>query len=144
MSAPEFKPADKAGYEDWEKVHGRQFSDVLRLLDVAVSQARESVSEGWGFSVEAVVGGCEVRLGISPPPKSGGGFGGKSGQPAFSRERVQAVVMEYPDLLSVKEEDGRVTVSTKKYLDKDWEVVNGRLREAGMRYVRENRRWEQA
>jgi hypothetical protein len=101
------------------------------------------LSEGWGFSVEAIVGGCEVRLGVSPPPRSGGGFSDKGGQPTFSRERVQAVVMEYQDLLNLKEEEGRVTVSTKKYLDKEWEAVNGKLREAGMRYIRENRRWEQ-
>ena len=85
-----------------------------------------------------------MKLSVAPPPRTGSGFGGKGSQPVFSRDRVQAVVMENPDFLSLKEEGGKVTVSTKKYLDKEWEGVNGRLREAGMRYVRENKRWEQA
>ena len=45
---------------------------------------------------------------------------------------------------SIAEEDGRVTVSTKRYLDKEWDGINGRLKEAGMRNVRGNKRWEQA
>jgi hypothetical protein len=145
MSLPkEFKSADQVSFEDWEKIHNKQFSDVLRLFDVAMVQAKENASEGWGFSAEAAVGGCQVKLSVVPPPKASGGFSGKGPQPVFSRERVQAVVMENPDLLSLKEEGGKVTVSTKRYLDKEWEGVNGKLREAGMRYVRENRRWEQA
>jgi hypothetical protein len=144
LSVPEFKSADQARFEDWEKVHNRRFSDVLRLLDVAMLQAREGSPEGWGFRVEACIDGFEVKVETMPPQRSGG-FGGKAASASsFSREKVQAVVMENPDLLSLKEEGGKVMVSTKKYLDKEWEAVNGRLREAGMRYVRENRRWEQA
>jgi len=144
MSLPkEFKSADQVSFEDWEKIYNKQFSDVLRLFDLAMVQAKENISDGWGFTVEAAVGGCQVNLSIVPPTKTSGGFGGKGPQPVFSRERVQAVVMENPDLLSIKEEGGKVTVSTKRYLDKEWEGVNGKLREAGMRYVRENRRWEQ-
>ena len=145
MSLPkEFKSADQAQFEDWEKVYNRQFSDVLRLFDVAMVQAKENVGEGWGFTAEAVVGGCQVKLSVAPPPRTSSGFGGKSSQPAFSRDKAQSVAMEFPDLLNLKEEGGKVTVSTKRYLDKEWEGVNGRLREAGMRYVRENKRWEQA
>jgi hypothetical protein len=135
---------DKVGFEDWEKVHSRQFSDVLRLFDVVVVQAKECAPEGWGFTAEAVVGGCQVRLSVVSPPRLGGGFSGKDSQPVFSKERVQAVVMENPDLLSIKEENGRVMVSTKRYLDKEWDGINGKLKGAGMRYVRDNRRWEQA
>lgn len=142
MSIPEFKSADQARFEDWEKIHNRRFTDVLRLFDVAMIQAREGSPEGWGFSVEACVDGFEVRVELAPPPKAGG-FG-RAASASFSRDKVQAVVMENPDLLSLKEEDGRVTVSTRKYLDKEWEAINGKLREAGMRYVRENKRWEQA
>lgn len=143
MSA-EFKPADKVRFEDWEKEHNRLFNDVLRLFDAAMIQARENAPEGWGFTAEARIQGYQLRLIVSPPPKSGG-WGSKGGpQPAFNKEKVQAVVMENPDLLSLKEENGRVTVSTKKYLDKEWDGINTRLREAGMRYVRENKRWEQA
>jgi hypothetical protein len=145
MSLPkEFESADQVSFEDWEKIHNKQFSDVLRLFDLAIAQGKDNTPEGWGFSAEAVVGGCQVKLSFVPPPKASGGFSGKGPQPVFSRERVQAVVMENPDLLSLKEEGGKVTVSTKRYLDKEWEGVNGKLREAGMRYVRENRRWEQA
>ena len=145
MSLPkEFKSADQVHFEDWEKVHNKQFSDVLRLFDVVIVQAKENAGEGWGFTAEAAVGGCQLRLSVAPPPRVGGGFGGKGSQPVFSREKVQAVVMENPDLLALKEEGGKITVSTKRYLDKEWEGVNGRLREAGMRYVRENKRWEQA
>ena len=145
MSLPkEFKSADQVSFEDWEKRENKEFSDVLRLFDVAMVQAKENVGEGWGFTAEAVVGGCQVKISVDPPPRVGGGFGGKGSQPAFSREKVQAVVMENPDLLTLKEEGGKVTVSTKRYLDKEWEGVNGKLREAGMRYVRETKRWEQA
>jgi hypothetical protein len=145
LSVPEFRSAEKVVYEEWEKVHNKQFGDVLRLFDAVMIQAREKAPEGWGFTVEAAVGGCQLKLIVAPPPRSGG-YGGKGGSPApaFSREKVQAVVMENPDLLSIKEENGRVMVSTKRYLDKEWDGVNGRLREAGMRYVRENKRWEQA
>jgi hypothetical protein len=140
----EFKSADQVKFEDWEKAHNRRFTDVLRLFDVALIQAKELSPEGWGFHAEVSIDGFEVRLEVVPPQKTGG-FGGKGGSAqSFSREKVQAVVMENPDLLALKEEDGRVTVSTRKYLDKEWEAVNGRLREAGMRYVRENKRWEQA
>lgn len=143
MSIPEFKSADQVRFEDWEKVHNRRFTDVLRLFDAAMIQAKENSPDGWGFKAEACIDGFELRLEVVPPMRSGG-YGGKSGlSPVFNRDRVQSVVMENPDLLSLKEEDGRVTVSTKKYLDKEWEGINGRLREAGMRYVRENKRWEQ-
>jgi hypothetical protein len=54
-----------------------------------------------------------------------------------------AVVQEYPDLLNYEEKDGHLTVSTKKYLDKEWDLINGKLKAAGMRYSREVRRWEQ-
>ncbi|MCJ7574945.1 hypothetical protein MUO93_11915 [Candidatus Bathyarchaeota archaeon] len=145
MSVPELRSAEKVVYEEWEKVHNKPFSDVLRLFDAAMMQARENAPEGWGFTAEAAVGGCQLKLAVASPPRAGGGWGGKGGGsvPAFSRDKVQAVVMENPDLLSIKEEGGRVTVSTKRYLDKGWEGVNGRLREAGMRYVRENKMWEQ-
>jgi len=144
MSSPEFRPAEQVKVEDWEKVHNRRFTDALRLFDTALAQARESAPEGWGFSVEASVQGYDVKISVSPPPRTGG-YGGKGGSASvFSREKVQAVVMENPDLLSFKEENGRVTVSTKRYLEKEWDGINTRLREAGMRYVRENKRWEQA
>ena len=68
MSLPkEFKSADQVSFEDWEKVHNKQFSDVLRLFDVAMVQAKENASEGWGFSAEAAVGGCQVKLSVVPP-----------------------------------------------------------------------------
>ena len=143
MTVPEFKSADQVRVEEWERIHNRRFTDVLRLLDAAMMQIREGRPEGWGFAAEASVDGFALRVEVTPPVKSGG-YGKSGSTPSFSRDRVQAVVMESPDLLVLKEENGRVTVSTKKYLDKEWEAVNGRLREAGMRYVRENRRWEQA
>ena len=108
MSLPkEFKSADQVHFEDWEKVHSRQFSDVLRLFDVAMVQAKENAGEGWGFTSEAVVGGCQVKLSVAPPPRTGSGFGGKGSQPVFSRERVQAVVMENPDLSASRRRVGR-------------------------------------
>jgi hypothetical protein len=144
MSIPEFKSAERVKYEDWESTHNRRFTDVLRLFDVAMVQARESSPEGWGFTAEACIQGFELRLTVTPPvkPEVPEGKGGSA--TAFSRDRVQAVVMENPDLLSLKEEGGAVTVSTKRYLDKEWDSISSRLREAGMKYVRENKRWEQA
>ena len=144
MSIPEFKSADQVKFEDWEKTHNRRFTDVLRLFDAAMIQARENSPDGWGFAAEACIQGFELKLTVTPPSKTGGYVGKGGSAPVFSRDRVQAVVMENPDLLSFKEEGGVVTVSTKKYLDKEWDGVNTRLKEAGMRYVRENKRWEQA
>jgi hypothetical protein len=113
------------------------------LFKRAVETAGPKQKEGYSFRLRVEKGGAVIDFETQPPPTIVGGRGGGSQQAVFDKAKAMAVVQEYPDLLNCEEKDGRLTVSTKKYLDKDWDAVNNKLKAAGMRYSREVRRWEQ-
>jgi hypothetical protein len=113
------------------------------LFKRAMETAGPKQKEGYSFRLRVEKGGAVIDFETQPPPTIVGGRGGGSQQAVFDKAKAMAVVQEYPDLLNCEEKDGRLTVSTKKYLDKDWDAVNNKLKAAGMRYSREVRRWEQ-
>jgi len=116
---------------------------VYLLFKRAMETAGPKQKEGYSFRLRVEKGGAVIDFETQPPPTIVGGRGGGSPPAVFDKAKAMAVVQEYPDLLSCEEKDGRLTVSTKKYLDKDWDAVNNKLKAAGMRYSREVRRWEQ-
>ena len=149
MAIPEFKTADQIKIEDWERVHERRFSDVLRLLDVATTQARENAVEGGGFEVEATVDGFTVKFAAHPVPRDGG-YDSKSksapGLATFDKVKVDAVLMANQDQLQTETVNGKLTIKPKRFLGDAWNAINTSLRDAGMKWVRDekNSRWEQS
>jgi hypothetical protein len=117
---------------------------VFLLFKRAVETAGPKQREGYGFRLRVEKGGAVIDFETSAPPVIMGGRGGGFQPAVFDKAKAMAVVQEYPDLLTYEEKDGKLTVSKKRYLDKDWDAVNNKLKAAGMRYSRENRRWEQA
>jgi len=117
---------------------------VYLLFKRAMETAGPKQREGYGFWLRVEKDGAVIDFETSAPPVIVGGRGGGPQPAVFDKAKAITVVQEYPDLLNCEEKDGRLTVSTKKYLDKDWDVINGKLKAAGMRYSREARRWEQA
>jgi hypothetical protein len=117
---------------------------IFLLFKRAMETAGPKQKEGHSFRLRVEKDGAVIDFETSPPPTIMGGRGGGSPPAAFDKAKALAVVQEYPDLLNCEEKDGRLTVSTKKYLDKEWDSINGKLKAAGMRYSREARRWEQA
>ena len=129
MSAPQYKPEE-------DPIH--------QLFKRAMETAGPKRVEGHSFSLHVKKGYDEINFETAPPPNLVGSRGSGSPQAAFDKAKVLAIVGEYPDLLNVDEKEGKVTVSTKRYLDKEWDAINGKLKAAGMRYSRDNRRWEQS
>ena len=117
---------------------------VYLLFKRAMETAGPKQKEGYSFRLRVEKGGAVIDFEASAPPVIMGGRGGGSQPAVFDKAKAMAVVQEYPDLLTYEEKDGKLTVSKKRYLDKDWDAVNNKLKAAGMRYSRENRRWEQA
>ena len=115
---------------------------VYLLFKRAMETAGPKQRGGYGFRLRVEKDGAVIDFETSAPPVIVGGRGGGSQPTVFDKAKALAVVQEYPDLLNCEERDGRLTVSTKKYLDKEWDSINGKLKAAGMRYSREARRWE--
>jgi hypothetical protein len=84
-----------------------------------------------------------LRTTTTPPPRAAGTWQGKTGstKAAFNKEKAMAIVVENPDLLTYEEKDGKFTVKTKKFLDKEWEPITNKFREAGMTYNRDAKAW---
>jgi hypothetical protein len=99
--------------------------------------------KGNSFHLRVKKGDAEIDFDTQPPPTIISGRGGGSPPATFDKAKALAVVQEYPDLLNCEEKDNKFTVSIKRYLDKEWDIINGKLKAAGMRYSRETRRWEQ-
>jgi hypothetical protein len=151
MSIPEFKTADQVKSEAWENQYNKAFTDVLRLFDTALTHAKDNAPEGWGFTAEASIQGFSVKVTVSPPRASGGGWGGKGGPgstpqapPKFDKQGIEAVVTANMDTLNFKDEAGKLTVSPKKFLGDLWAGINDDLKKYGMKWISSGKqsRWE--
>jgi len=115
---------------------------VYLLFKRSMETASTKRTEGHSLRLRIKKGDAEIDFETNPPPAIVAGRSGPPPKAAFDKTKAMAVVQEYPDLLGYEEKDGKFTVLRKKYLDTEWEAINGKLKAAGLGYSKASGRWE--
>ena len=135
----EFKSASEVQGPSEESIRNNElFRNLLAQWDLAVEWAEAKTPEGWSKNIEVSNPLGSIKVTMAPPPskwepRTGGGFN-KPAPVAFDLKKVEAVVMEYPDLLEVKGED----VFMKKFLGDQYQEIKDKFAPLGLHYVKKS------
>ena len=136
-----FKPASDIQGPSEESIRQNElFRNLLSQWDLAVEWAEAKTPEGWSKNIEVSNPVGAIKVTMAPPPskwepRQGGGSGFKKPEPAaFDPKKVEGVVMEYPDLLALKDNE----VTAKKFLGDLYVEINPKLIAAGLHYIRKS------